>query len=169
MPRRLQLDNGKPFQLGSASLGEIVRVSLHQWATPVFIPQGEPWRNGTCEQFNDTFDKRFFGSERFEDRDRLSHRALEFECFHNANHRYRATGKRTPQNRARRCSHTAPRGDAARPCHRRVGSDPRISPRSGALSLNPPILTAFPHRMPSRSGIGLDHRVHPCDVRPIPT
>ncbi|MGH2847012.1 MAG: helix-turn-helix domain-containing protein [Thermoleophilaceae bacterium] len=96
VPRRLQLDNGKPFQLGSASLGEIVRVSLHQGATPVFIPQGEPWRNGTCEQFNDTFDKRFFRTERFEDRDRLADRALEFESFHNANHRYRATGKRTP-------------------------------------------------------------------------
>lgn len=81
---------------GAASLGEIVRVALHQGTTPVFIPQGEPWRNGTCEQFNDTFDKRFFRSERFEDRDRLAHRALEFESFHNANHRYRATGKRTP-------------------------------------------------------------------------
>lgn len=96
VPRRLQLDNGKPFLLGSASLGEIVRVALHQGATPVFIPQGEPWRNGTCEQFNDTFDKRFFRSERFEDRDRLAARALEFESFHNANHRYRATGRRTP-------------------------------------------------------------------------
>ncbi len=96
VPRRLQLDNGKPFQLGSASLGEIVRVSLRQGATPVFIPQGEPWRNGTCEQFSDTFGKRFFRSERFDDRDRLADRALEFECFHNANHRYRATGKRTP-------------------------------------------------------------------------
>lgn len=96
VPRRLQLDNGKPFQLGSASLGEIVRVSLHQGATPVFIPQGEPWRNGTCEQFNDTFDKRFFRTERFDERDRLTRRAREFESFHNANHRYRATGKRTP-------------------------------------------------------------------------
>ncbi|MDQ3720323.1 MAG: hypothetical protein M3350_06025 [Actinomycetota bacterium] len=96
VPRRLQLDNGKPFLLGAASLGEIVRVALHQGTTPVFIPQGEPWRNGTCEQFNDTFDKRFFRSERFEDRDRLTTRALEFETFHNANHRYRATGKRTP-------------------------------------------------------------------------
>jgi putative transposase len=96
VPRRLQLDNGSPFLLGSASLGEVVRVSLHQGAIPVFIPQGEPWRNGTCEQFNDTFDKRFFRSERFEDRDRLAQRALEFESFHNANHRYRATGRRTP-------------------------------------------------------------------------
>lgn len=96
VPRRLQLDNGKPFLLGSASLGELVRVSLHQGATPVFIPQGEPWRNGVCEQFNDTFDKRFFRSERFADRDRLAERALAFERFHNSNHRYRATGRRTP-------------------------------------------------------------------------
>ncbi|MGH3991438.1 MAG: helix-turn-helix domain-containing protein [Pseudonocardiaceae bacterium] len=96
VPKRVQFDNGKPFQLGSASLGEIVRVALHQGTTPVFIPQGEPWRNGTCEQFNDTFDKRFFRSERFDDRGRLANRALEFEVFHNANHRYRATGKRTP-------------------------------------------------------------------------
>lgn len=96
VPRRLQLDNGKPFLLGSATLGDIVRVALHQGATPVFIPQGEPWRNGVCEQFNDTFDKRFFRSERFTDRERLAARALEFECFHNANHRYRTTGRRTP-------------------------------------------------------------------------
>jgi len=40
VPQRVQFDNGKPFLLGSASLGEIVRVSLHQRATPVFIPQG---------------------------------------------------------------------------------------------------------------------------------
>jgi transposase InsO family protein len=96
VPGRLQLDNGKPFLLGSASLGEVVRVTLHQGATPVFIPQGEPWRNGVCEQFNDTFDKRLFRSERFTDRGQLSTRALEFESFHNANHRYRATGRRTP-------------------------------------------------------------------------
>jgi transposase InsO family protein len=97
VPKRLQLDNGKPFVLGAANLGEIVRVTLHQGATPVFIPQGEPWRNGVCEQFNDTFDKRFFRSERFGDRDQLGARALEFESFHNSNHRYRATGRRTPE------------------------------------------------------------------------
>lgn len=96
VPGRIQFDNGKPFQLGSASLGEIVRIALHQGATPVFIPQGEPWRNGVCEQFNDTFDKRFFRSERFADREALGARALEFERFHNSNHRYRATGRKTP-------------------------------------------------------------------------
>lgn len=40
LPRRLQLDNGKPFVLGATRLGEIVRVCLQQGVTPVFIPQG---------------------------------------------------------------------------------------------------------------------------------
>ncbi|MGH2990220.1 MAG: integrase core domain-containing protein [Solirubrobacterales bacterium] len=96
VPRRLQLDNGKPFVLGGATLGEVVRIALHQGATPVFIPQGEPWRNGVVEHFNDTFDQRFFRSERFIDRTQLAERAAVFERFHNANHRYRATGRRTP-------------------------------------------------------------------------
>ncbi len=96
VPRRLQLDNGKPFILGGGTLGEVVRLCLHQGATPVFIPQGEPWRNGVVEHYNDTFDKRFFRSERFDSRERLRARASEFERFHNENHRYRATGRRTP-------------------------------------------------------------------------
>ena len=96
VPRRLQLDNGKPFVLGAARLGEVVRTCLHQGTTPVFIPQGEPWRNGVVERFNHTFDQRFFRSERFRSREHVAERALAFERFHNANHRYRATGRRTP-------------------------------------------------------------------------
>lgn len=96
VPRRLQLDNGKPFVVGGGALGEVVRLCLRQGATPVFIPQGEPWRNGVVEHYNDTFDKRFFRSERFGSRDELRTRAGEFERFHNHNHRYRATGRRTP-------------------------------------------------------------------------
>lgn len=96
VPKRLQLDNGKPFIVGGGSLGEVVRLCLRQGATPVFIPQGEPWRNGVVEHYNDTFDKRFFRSERFGSRAALSARAGEFERFHNENHRYRATGRRTP-------------------------------------------------------------------------
>lgn len=96
VPRRLQLDNGTPFVLGSSRLGEIVRSCLCQGTTPVFIPQGEPWRNGVVERFNDTFNQRFFRSERFRSREHVAERALAFERFHNANHRYRATGRRTP-------------------------------------------------------------------------
>jgi len=95
VPGRVQFDNGGPF-VSPTGIGEIVRVCLHQGATPVFIPPREPWRNGTIEHFNDTFDKRFFRQERFSGRAQLIDRAGAFERFHNAQHRYRATAGRAP-------------------------------------------------------------------------
>jgi hypothetical protein len=95
VPRRIQFDNGGPFT-APTGVGEVVRVCLHQGATPVFIPPREPWRNGTVEHFNDTFDRRFFRHERFAGLEQLADRAGAFERFHNAQHRYRATGQRTP-------------------------------------------------------------------------
>jgi putative transposase len=62
----------------------------------VFIPSREPWRNGTIEHFNDTFDKRFFRQERFTGLEHLSERASAFACFHNTQHRYSATHGRAP-------------------------------------------------------------------------
>jgi hypothetical protein len=56
----------------------------------------EPWRNGTIEHFNDTFDKRFFRQERFTGLEHLSERASAFERFHNSQHRYSATHGRAP-------------------------------------------------------------------------
>lgn len=97
VPRRLQLDNGKPFVVGGGRLGEFVRMLCWQGTTPLFIPQGEPWRNGVCERFNDAFDQRFYRSERFGSRAAVRERALAFERFHNQNHRYRASGRRTPE------------------------------------------------------------------------
>jgi putative transposase len=99
VPGRLKLDNGGPF-IGARGLGLVARVCLHNGVTPVFIPAGEPWRNGVVERFNDTFDKRFFRSERFASRAALERRARSFESFHNANHRYAATGGRTPDESA---------------------------------------------------------------------
>jgi len=95
VPCRIQFDNGGPFT-APTGLGELVRVCLHQGATPVFIPPREPWRNGIIEHFNDTFDRRFFRHERFASLRQLSDRTGEFERFHNAQHRYRATGRRAP-------------------------------------------------------------------------
>ena len=57
----------------------------------MFIPPREPWRNGTIERFNDTFDQRFFRQERFTGVEHLTERAGAFERFHNAQHRYSAT------------------------------------------------------------------------------
>jgi putative transposase len=95
LPERLQLDNGGPF-VAPKGLGLVVRLCLHQGVTPRFIPAREPWRNGTIEHFNDTFDKRFFRQERFDSLPHLKERTRDFETFHNANHRYRATNGRTP-------------------------------------------------------------------------
>ncbi len=108
VPRRIQFDNGGPF-VSPTGIGEVVRVCLHQGATPVFIPPREPWRNGTIEHFNDTFDKRFFRQERFAGREHLAERASAFESFHNTQHRYRAIAGRTPQETPQ----TAPRAPRA--------------------------------------------------------
>jgi putative transposase len=108
LPDRLQLDNGGPF-VAPKGLGLIVRLCLQQGVTPRFIPAREPWRNGTVEHFNDTFDKRFFRQERFSSLAHLGKRALDFETFHNANHRYRATNGHTPAESAADSSPRRPR------------------------------------------------------------
>jgi len=94
LPTRLKFDNGGPF-VAPNGLGLLVRLCLHQGVIPRFVPPREPWRNGTIEHFNDTFDKRFFRQERFSSLAHLQERALAFETFHNGNHRYRASGGRT--------------------------------------------------------------------------
>src|SRR3954462_13100752 len=99
VPGRVQFDNGGPFT-SPTGVGEVVRFCVHQGTTPVFIPPREPWRNGTIEHFNDTFDKRFFRQERFSDRQQLAERAGAFEAFHNRQHRYRATNGRAPDETA---------------------------------------------------------------------
>jgi putative transposase len=99
LPRRAQFDNGGPF-VAPTGIGEVVRALVHQGVTPVFVPPREPWRNGTIEHFNDTFDKRFFRQERFSGRAQLADRAGAFERFHNAQHRYRATQGRAPDETA---------------------------------------------------------------------
>jgi putative transposase len=96
LPRRLQFDNGGPF-VSPTGLGEVVRVCLHQRITLVFIPPREPWRNGTIEHFNNTFQQRFFRQEHFDGLPHLIERTTAFERFHNSQHRYSSSGGRTPE------------------------------------------------------------------------
>jgi hypothetical protein len=114
VPGRIQFDNGGPF-VSPTGLGEVVRVCLRQGATPVFVAPREPWRNGTIEHFNDTFDKRFFRQERFADVEQLTERAGAFERFHNAHHRYSATGGRAPEQTTTASGQRAPRAVAELP------------------------------------------------------
>ena len=108
VPVRAKFDNGGPF-IGARGLGLDARLCLHNGVTPVFIPVGEPWRNGVVERFNDTFDKRFFRTERFSSRAALEQRALAFERFHNAHHRYAAIGGHTPTRARTSASCAGPR------------------------------------------------------------
>jgi len=99
VPRFLQVDNELSFRGSNKyprSFGVIVRLCLLLGVEIVFIPEGEPWRNGVVERFNDTYDKCFFRRQHFSGRDVLQAEASRFEKFHNEHHRYGKLGQRAP-------------------------------------------------------------------------
>jgi len=100
LPEYLQLDNELCFH-GShkypRSFGRILQLCLWLDIQPVFIPAGEPWRNGVIEHFNDTYDKSFFRIQKFSSYNELKEQSLVFEDFHNTNHCYSVLGRKTPQ------------------------------------------------------------------------
>ena len=68
IPDFLQMDNELSFRGSNRyphSLGLVLRLCLLLKIQPMFIPQGEPWRNGEIERSQDTFDKAFFRSQKF--------------------------------------------------------------------------------------------------------
>jgi putative transposase len=99
VPDYQQFDNELSF-LGSNryphSLGKVSKLCLAAGIQPIFIPAGEPWRNGTIEHFNFTFDDKLFRAERFKDYEHFKERLLEFLIFHNENHVYSANHGKTP-------------------------------------------------------------------------
>lgn len=101
IPVRLKLDNWLVATLDHA-LPVVAWVCLELGVIPVFVPVREPWRQGVIEHFNDTFDKRFFRTERFRDVPHLARQLRRFEGFHNGHHRYAAIGRATPVEFARR-------------------------------------------------------------------
>lgn len=61
LPRYLQMDNALEFRGSNRyprSFGHLVRVALDLQIEPVFIPTGEPWRNGLIEWLNGFLDER---------------------------------------------------------------------------------------------------------------
>ena len=101
IPEYIQFDNELSFH-GSYkyphSLGLILRLCLSLSIQPIFIPQREPWRNGVIENFNNTFDKKFFRTQAFRDFSHLKEESKVFEKFHNEFHRYSILGGETPNN-----------------------------------------------------------------------
>jgi hypothetical protein len=60
MPDFLQFDNELAFRGSNRyprSFGIVLKLCLSLGIEAVFIPIGEPWRNGTIESFNDTYDQ----------------------------------------------------------------------------------------------------------------
>lgn len=79
-----------------------VRTKASLGIAPVFIPIGEPWRNGIIERFNHTWDKRFFRSQLFTDFEHLGQASRQFSLFHNSHHRYSTLGHKTPDQMTRK-------------------------------------------------------------------
>ncbi len=99
LPDYLQLDNALNFRGSNRhprSMGQVIRLCLNYGVHPVFIPIGEPWRNGVVERFNETYDKRFFRRQWFSSYALLKKQSKNFQRFHNKNHRYSCLKGKTP-------------------------------------------------------------------------
>ena len=100
IPEYLIIDNELSFRGSNRyphSLGKVIKLCLSVHVQPVFIPPGEPWRNGTVERFNCTFDKRFYRTEHFKNYEHLQTSLKQFIDFHNTNHIYTVNRGKTPQ------------------------------------------------------------------------
>jgi hypothetical protein len=98
-PDFLQIDNELSFRGSNRhprSPGLVIRLCLHFGVTPVFIPIGEPWRNGAIEKFNDTYNKKFFRRQWFPSYANLKRQSKNFQRFHNKHHRYSCLKGKTP-------------------------------------------------------------------------
>ena len=98
-PDYLQLDNELSFRGSNRyprSLGLVLRMCLALRVQPIFIPVGEPWRNGIVEKFQDTFDKNFFRGQWFSSFKHLKEEAKDFERFRNEEHHHSSLGGKTP-------------------------------------------------------------------------
>jgi len=78
------------------SPGIVIRLCLYFGVQPVFIPIGEPWRNGFIEKFNDTYNKKFFRRQWFNSYAHLKQQSKSFQRFHNKHHHYSYLKGKTP-------------------------------------------------------------------------
>ena len=98
IPDFLQMDNELSFKGSNRhprGLGLLLRTTLSQNVTPIFIPVGEPWRNGVIERFNQKVEKTLLTQEH-KDFDDLRLHAAEFMDTHNSLHHYSTKEHKTP-------------------------------------------------------------------------
>lgn len=102
IPDYLQMDNELSFW-GSlnkpGALGNVIRLCLAHGVTPIFIPQGEPWRNGIIEHFNNKMQQAVLNSSKYDNIQQLQKATEEFCESHNQNHHYSTQDGMTPIKR----------------------------------------------------------------------
>ncbi len=106
LPRYLQMDNALEFRGSNRyprSFGKVVRVALDLQIEPVFIPTGEPWRNGLVEWFNGFLDDRLLAVE-CADRTALRREAQTCQQVCNEHHRLSVLDGLTPNEVAAEAS-----------------------------------------------------------------
>lgn len=89
LPRYLQMDNALEFRGPNRyprSFGQVVRLALDLQVEPVFIPTGEPWRNGLIEWLNGFLDRRLLTVECA---DQAALRQEAHSCQHVCNEHHR--------------------------------------------------------------------------------
>lgn len=99
-PKLLQMDNGLEFRGSNRyprSLGKLARVCLDVGVEPVFIPTGEPWRNGVVENLNGLIQRLFLKAQTFETEKCLFRETKKLEATINRTHRLPALDGKTPQ------------------------------------------------------------------------
>ena len=101
LPDYVQLDNELSYH-GSyrhpRSPGIVLRVCLALGVGIIFIPIGEPWRNGAIERFQQVFDRSFFRKQFFTSYAHLSLEAGKFERFFNRSHHTSSLSGKTPMD-----------------------------------------------------------------------
>lgn len=98
-PDFFQMDNALSFRGSNRyphSLGLVLRMCLALGVQAIFIPIGEPWRNGAVEKLQHVFDQVFFRQQFFTSYQELRREAKAFEAFRNENHRCSAIAGNVP-------------------------------------------------------------------------
>ena len=98
LPDFLQMDNELSFKGSNRhprGLGLLLRTAIGLNVTPIFIPVGEPWRNGVIERFNQKVERTLLLQEH-KDFDELLVHSQEFVEVHNQAHHYSTLSHKTP-------------------------------------------------------------------------
>ena len=99
LPKFLQMDNGLEFRGSNAyprSLSRLMRVCLDVKVQPVFIPKGEPWRNGVIENLNGLIQRLLLKAKVFKNEKQLFKEVQKLETCINATHQLPALNGKTP-------------------------------------------------------------------------